>query len=81
MKYSKTEITSYKDFSLTEFQKTPKNSHNHSWTIKIYSRYMYINKTSYDLDLSGLKLGKGENRYFSKKQKVIQARLNDSLGI
>ena len=65
----------YEGFSLSSRNKIPKTPKLHSWLLEVYSEFLFINRTSENLSLSGLVLPPGEYRYNSSSKTKIQAKL------
>lgn len=61
--------------NLATYAKSPKKVPGSSWVIKIYSEYVIVNKTQYDLVLSGLEIPVNENCYFSSSNNKAQLKM------
>ncbi|OMJ87677.1 hypothetical protein SteCoe_10520 [Stentor coeruleus] len=61
--------------NLATYAESPKKSSGSSWVIKIYSEYVIVNKTQYDLVLSGLEIPINENCYYSSSNNKAQLKM------
>lgn len=66
---------SHKNFSSAT--KINKNEEMHTWSISIFSDYIFVNKTGYNLLLSDLEIPKDQNKFYSGKVFGLRLKMRD----
>jgi hypothetical protein len=63
---------------LSTYSKEINKSLIKSWVILVYSEYIIVNKSQFDLEMSGLVLPRNQNRFYSGKNKSQKLKLGNS---